>query len=171
MRRKPHESALGLILKKQKRKRHAKQPHISKFRKIVQMRKSRQNAKCKVLQIKQSFSRPQMAVRKKTKVFFLTPTKKLKLRMACGLEKDVPGSEKREAVVCLDDSWRSNCFLVRAYLLLAVTQCVHHGTLSALRQLVLRPTQGSIATRNLQGAPAMSVSGTSWFQSDWQLKH
>ena len=38
-----------------------------------------------------------MAVRKKTKVFFLTPTKKLKLRMACGLEKDVPGSEKREA--------------------------------------------------------------------------
>ena len=39
-----------------------------------------------------------MAVRKKTKVFFLTPTKKLKLRMACGLEKDVRGSEKREAV-------------------------------------------------------------------------
>ena len=38
-----------------------------------------------------------MAVRKKTKVFFLTPTKKIKLRMACGLEKDVPGSEKREA--------------------------------------------------------------------------
>ena len=38
-----------------------------------------------------------MAVRKKTKVFFLTPTKKLKLRMACGLEKDVPESEKREA--------------------------------------------------------------------------
>ena len=38
-----------------------------------------------------------MAVRKKTKVFFLTPTKKLKLRIACGLEKDVPGSEKREA--------------------------------------------------------------------------
>ena len=38
-----------------------------------------------------------MVVRKKTKVFFLTPTKKIKLRMACGLEKDVPGSEKREA--------------------------------------------------------------------------
>ena len=40
-----------------------------------------------------------MAVRKKTKVFFLTPTKKIELRMACGLEKDVPGSEKREAEV------------------------------------------------------------------------
>ena len=40
-----------------------------------------------------------MAVRKKTKVFFLTPTKKLKLRMACGLEKDVSGSEKREAAL------------------------------------------------------------------------
>ena len=38
-----------------------------------------------------------MAVRKKTKVFFLTPTKKIKLRLACGLEKDVPGSGKREA--------------------------------------------------------------------------
>ena len=53
-------------MKKQK-KRHAKQAHISKFRKLVQMRKLRQNAKCKVLQIKQSFS------------------KKTKLRMACGL--------------------------------------------------------------------------------------
>ena len=46
------------------------------IQKSVQMRKSRQNAKCKVLQTKQSFTRPQMAVRKKTKVFFLTPTKK-----------------------------------------------------------------------------------------------
>ena len=101
MRRKPHESASGLILKEQKRKRHAKQAHISKFRKIVQMRKSRQNAKCKVLQIKQSFTRPQMTVRKKTKVFFLTPTKKMKLRMECGLEKDVPGSEEREAACFL----------------------------------------------------------------------
>ena len=35
---------------------------------------------------------------KKNKSLFLDPNKKkLKLRMACGLEKDVPGSEKREA--------------------------------------------------------------------------
>ena len=39
-----------------------------------------------------------MAVRKKTKVFFLTPTKKIKLRITCGLEKDVPGSE---ILICL----------------------------------------------------------------------
>ena len=36
-------------------------------------------------------------VQKKNKSLFLDPTKNLKLRMACGLEKDVPGSEKREA--------------------------------------------------------------------------
>ena len=35
-----------------------------------------------------------MAVRKKTN---FDPTKNLKLIMACGLEKDVLGSEKREA--------------------------------------------------------------------------
>ena len=40
-----------------------------------------------------------MVVRKKTKVFFLTPTKKIKLRMACGLEKDVPGSEKEKPLI------------------------------------------------------------------------
>ena len=34
---------------------------------------------------------------KKDKSLFLDPNKKLKLRMARGLEKDVPGSEKREA--------------------------------------------------------------------------
>ena len=34
---------------------------------------------------------------KKDKSLFLDPNKKLKLRMACGLEKDVRGSEKREA--------------------------------------------------------------------------
>ena len=37
-----------------------------------------------------------MAVRKKTNVFFFDPTKNLKLRMACGLEKDVLGSEKEK---------------------------------------------------------------------------
>ena len=47
-------------------------------------------------QIKQSFSRPQMAVRKKIKVFLLTPTKKLKLRMACGLEKVFRGLKKEK---------------------------------------------------------------------------
>ena len=72
------------------------------------MRKSRQNAKSKVLQIKLSFTRPQMAVRKKTKVFFLTPTNKIKLRLACGLEKDVPGLEK-EKPFFHDESYRYLC--------------------------------------------------------------
>ena len=84
-------SASGLILKEQKRKRHAKQAHISKFRKIVQMRKSRQNAKCKVLQTKQSFTRPQMVVRKKKKVFFLDPNKKNKVENGMWLGKRCSG--------------------------------------------------------------------------------
>ena len=52
-----------------------------------------------------------MAVRKKTKVFFLTPTKKLKLRMACGLEKDVPRSEKREADALESLVWNGELFV------------------------------------------------------------
>ena len=84
MRRKPHKSASGLILKEQQRKRHAKQAHISANEKIKAERKV------------QSFANKAIFYQatKKTK----TPTKKIKLRLACGLEKDVPGSGKREAV-------------------------------------------------------------------------
>ena len=63
-------------------------------------KKEQPNKKIKVERKMQSFANravffPGHTVRKKTT--FLIPTKKSKLRMACGLEKDVPGSEKREA--------------------------------------------------------------------------
>ena len=161
--RKPHESALGLILKKQKTKRHAKQAHISKFRKIVQMRKSRQNAKCKVLQIKQSFSRPQMAVRKKTK-FFLTPTKKLKLRIACGLEKDVLGSEKREAACsgrkkaesAVVSTWSAHILRFRS--ILDQSGSCFFCKLRDLPKLCIRP---SISTRASTSAASRKPTGLS----------
>ena len=54
-------------------------------------------AVCRVLQTKQFFSGHKWRLEKNKSLFFLTQ-QKTKLRLACGLEKDVLESEKREAV-------------------------------------------------------------------------
>ena len=61
------------------------------------MRKSRQGRTQSAKFCKQLFYQATNGGRKKDKSLFLNPTKKIKLRLACGLEKDVPESGKREA--------------------------------------------------------------------------
>ena len=89
MRRNPHESALGVILKKQKKRQ---------IQKNCANEKARQKRKVQSFANKAVFFQATNGGQKKDKSLFLDSNKKLKLRMACGLEKDVPGSEKREAV-------------------------------------------------------------------------